>query len=79
MKMNYKNQLLALGLIFLLFACEESGKERPLGAYDTGILIMNEGSFGTNDGEIFHLDPATGMMKENIFEAENNRPFAGLL
>ncbi len=79
MKMNYKNQLLALGLIFLLFACEESGKERPLGAYDTGVLIMNEGAFGTNDGEVFHLDPSTGTMKENIFEAENNRPFAGLL
>lgn len=79
MKFNYKNQLGALALIFLLFACEESGNERPLGVYDTGILIMNEGSFGTNDGEVFHLDPATGTMKENIFEAENNRPFAGLL
>lgn len=77
--MNYKNQLRALALIFLLFACDESGKERPLGAYDTGILIINEGAFGANDGEIFHIDPANGTMKENIFEVENNRPFAGLL
>jgi hypothetical protein len=77
--MNYKNQLAALALIFLLFACNESGNERPLGAYDTGILIVNEGAFGANDGEVFHLDPVTGTMKENVFEAENNRPFAGLL
>jgi len=78
--MNYKNQLGgALGLIFLLFACNESGNERPLGAYDTGVLIVNEGAFGANDGEIYHLDPASGTMKENIFETENNRPFAGLL
>jgi len=78
--MNHKNQLGgALGLIFLLFACNESGNERPLGAYDTGVLIVNEGAFGANDGEIYHLDPASGTMKENIFETENNRPFAGLL
>lgn len=79
MNFNYKNQLGALALIFLLFACDESGTERPLGAYDTGILILNEGSFGANDGEVFHFDPATGTVKTNVFEAENNRPFAGLL
>lgn len=77
--MNYKNHLGGLALIFLLFACDESGNERPLGAYDTGVLILNEGAFGANDGEVYHLDPATGTMKENVFEAENNRPFAGLL
>lgn len=79
MKFNSKNQLGALALIFLLFACDETGNERPLGAYDSGILIMNEGAFGTNDGEVFHFDPVTGTMKVNVFEAENNRPFAGLL
>jgi DNA-binding beta-propeller fold protein YncE len=77
--MNYKNQLGALALLFLLFACDETGNERPLGAYDTGVLILNEGAFGANDGEVFHLDPSTGTMKKNVFEAENNRPFAGLL
>lgn len=79
MKFALKNQLGALALIFLLFACEESGTERPLGAYDTGILIMNEGAFGANDGEVFHFDPVTGTVKTNVFESENNRPFAGLL
>lgn len=79
MKLNYKNQLGAFALIFLLFACDESGNERPLGAYDSGVLIVNEGAFGANDGEVFHLDPSSGTVKENVFEAENNRPFAGLL
>ncbi|MFN3997933.1 YncE family protein [Algoriphagus sp.] len=77
--MNYKNHLGALALTFLLFACNDSGKEQPLGAYDTGILIMNEGAFGSNDGEVFHLNPTTGSIKKNVFETENNRPFAGLL
>ncbi|SDA49328.1 hypothetical protein SAMN03080617_00711 [Algoriphagus alkaliphilus] len=79
MKFTLKNQFGALALIFLLFSCNESGSERPLGVYDTGILIMNEGAFGANDGEVFHFDPVTGTAKVNVFEAENNRPFAGLL
>ncbi|WP_332911211.1 DUF5074 domain-containing protein [Algoriphagus boritolerans] len=79
MKFAYKNQLGVLALFYLLVACNDSGNERPLGAYDTGVLIINEGAFGANDGEVFHLDPSTGILKENVFEAENNRPFAGLL
>ncbi len=79
MKYLFKNQLWALALILLLFSCENGGDERPLGKYDTGILLMNEGAFGANDGEVFHFDPASGTLTSNIFEAENNRPFAGLL
>ncbi len=79
MKYLFKNQLGALALITLLFACENGGDERPLGKYDTGVLIMNEGNFGTNDGEIYHFDPTTGSLMRDIFELENGRPFAGLL
>lgn len=62
-----------------LFACSESEPERPLGEYEQGILIMNEGAFGANDGEVFHLNTNTDELKSNIFELENGRPFAGLL
>jgi DNA-binding beta-propeller fold protein YncE len=79
--MKFKlNQLSwALGLSLLLFSCNDTGSERPLGEYETGILIMNEGAFGSNDGEVYHLDPISGTLKPDIFEAANNRPFAGLL
>lgn len=79
--MTFKqNQLLwALSLSFLIFSCDDSGSERPLGKYDNGILIMNEGNFGTNDGEVYHLNPNTEELLPNIFEEENLRPFAGLL
>jgi len=74
------NQLLgALALISASFACSDSGEEKPLGKYNNGILIMNEGNFGTNDGEVYHLNPNTEVLLPNIFEAENLRPFAGLL
>ena len=79
MNFKMKTQLWALALLFVFFSCEDSGNERPLGAYETGVLIMNEGAFGTNDGEVYHWDPTKGEMKTDVFETENNRPFAGLL
>ena len=79
MKYLFKNQLWALALITLLFACDNGGDERPLGKYDSGILFMNEGAFGANDGEVFHFDPSSGTLTQNVFELENSRPFAGLL
>lgn len=77
--MNFKQLLWASALISVSFACSDSGEEKPLGKYDNGILIMNEGNFGTNDGEIYHLNPNTQELLPNIFETENLRPFAGLL
>lgn len=77
--MKLKQLLWASALISVSFACSDSGEEKPLGKYDNGILIMNEGNFGTNDGEVFHLNPTTEELLPNIFEAENTRPFAGLL
>lgn len=79
MKYLFKNQLWALALITLLLSCDPGADERPLGKYDSGILFMNEGAFGANDGEVFHFDPASGTLSQNLFEQENGRPFAGLL
>ncbi|MEB2778218.1 surface layer protein [Algoriphagus sp. D3-2-R+10] len=77
--MKLKQLLWASALLSISFACSDSGEEKPLGKYNNGILIMNEGSFGTNDGEVYHLNPNTEELLPNIFEAENLRPFAGLL
>lgn len=79
MKHLLRNRLWAIALLVFAFACSDNGGEKPLGKYDTGVLIMNEGNFGTNDGEVYHYDPATGSLTQNIFELENSRPFAGLL
>jgi DNA-binding beta-propeller fold protein YncE len=65
------------GLLFI--ACDPSGKEVPLGAYEKGVFILNEGAFGANDGEVYHYDPASNVMQANVFETQNGRPFAGLL
>lgn len=77
--MKLKHLLVAGILASASFACTDSGEEKPLGKYNNGVLILNEGSFGTNDGEVFHLNPTTEELLPDIFETENLRPFAGLL
>lgn len=79
MKFNFFGLSALLSLSLILFSCMENEPERPLGEYDSGILIMNEGAFGANDGEVHYLNPSTETLKTNIFEAANGRPFAGLL
>ena len=78
MKYIFNNQLWALVLILFAFSCQD-GSEKPLGKYETGVLIMNEGNFGTNDGEVYHFNPGLRALTGEVFEFENSRPYAGLL
>lgn len=66
-------------LVLFVASCVSDNKETPLGEFEKGVLIINEGAFGSNDGEIYHYDPEAGEMKSDIFEAKNSRPFAGLI
>ena len=43
--------------VLLFTACDPTGDERPLGVYDAGVLILNEGAFGANEGGYFILIP----------------------
>jgi DNA-binding beta-propeller fold protein YncE len=72
-------RLLSILLAWTIFACNPDSPDRPLGEYETGVLIANEGAFGANDGEVFHYEPGSETLKTNIFETVNGRPFAGLL
>ncbi len=66
-------------IALFLGSCVTDPVDAPLGEYEVGVLIMNEGAFGSNDGEVYHYIPASGELKPAIFEAENSRPYAGLL
>jgi hypothetical protein len=80
-----KNLRLLLPLFLLTFfvaSCSNDITDPidvPAGEFEKGVLIMNEGAFGVNDGEVFHYDPSTGVIKEDIFRAKNFRPFGGLI
>ena len=82
--MNRLNQIIGkLGIVFLLLviisSCMDNSSPIPLKEFEKGVLIINEGAFGANDGEIYHYDPTSGSIKSNIFESKNGRPFAGLI
>ncbi|WP_194777682.1 YncE family protein [Pararhodonellum marinum] len=68
-----------VGIAFLVFSCDNDPGEMPRGEFEGGILILNEGAFGANDGEVFHFDPMLDAMNSDVFEGKNGRPFAGLL
>jgi len=68
-----------LFLLALLVSCGTDPVEIPQGAYENGVLIINEGAFGANDGEVYHFDKNTAEVEVNVFENINTRPFAGLL
>lgn len=72
-------RLFSFLFLWAAFACNPDSPDLPLGAYERGVLISNEGAFGANDGEVFHYDPNSETLKANIFESVNGRPFAGLL
>lgn len=69
--------LLALSLS--IYSCDSSRDDVPLGEYERGLLIINEGNFSSRDGDISHYNFNTGVSQQNIFEKVNNRPFAGLV
>ncbi len=68
--------------IYLLSSCE---KEQPVnhhssnGRYSNGVFIVNEGSFGANNGSISFYDPDSMLVINNIFEAVNGRPLGDVV
>lgn len=78
-KLRILQNFWTVAFALLVIGCDSSTTEIPLGAYERGVIVMNEGSFGANDGEVYHYSPETSEVKADIFEAQNNRPFAGLL
>lgn len=73
--MNFKKIYLGLGIAALFFASctnEEEIQYAPsLGTYDKGVLVVNEGNFGTPNGSISYLSNNFGVFQNNIYATEN--------
>lgn len=77
-----KKQLLNLLTLctIVLAACDpEVEPKTPAGKYAEGVLIINEGNFGSADGEISFYKPEVDSIYHDVFQAENEIPFAGIL
>ncbi|EAY27565.1 YncE family protein [Microscilla marina] len=68
--------LLAVSLVFT--ACKKQETPVPLGKYEGGVLVVNEGSFGDADGSISFLS-ADDKITNNIFKAENEQIVGGII
>lgn len=71
--------LLASASIFT--ACKEKEKEnpKPLGKYEKGLFVSNEGTFGDANGSISYYNPDTDELTNEIFKLENNRPLGDVV
>lgn len=74
--MKLKN--LYLGIIasaFLFASCsnddDDSNNDVPLGAYDNGVLILNEGNFGTPNGSVSYVSNDLATFQNDIFKLVN--------
>ena len=68
-----------LSLILFCASCQEDDDITPLGKYEGGVLISNEGNFTDADGSIGFYSNTSESVSLKIFESENGRPFGGLV
>lgn len=68
-----KLAILALSITFLLSSCtkEEAPKDIPLGSYDNGALILNQGGFGSSNASISYLSRDFNIFQNDIFNLVN--------
>lgn len=71
---NFKNYLFALlwisSLSVLIQSCSKDNP-KPQGEFSSGVLVVNEGSFGHGDGTVSYFNPATSEVKQDIFGLKN--------
>lgn len=58
---------------FLFTGCESDDYPPMVADYSSGVYIVNEGSFQSNNGSISHFDPRSGIITNGIFEMANGR------
>ncbi|NHN27748.1 hypothetical protein FIA58_018860 [Flavobacterium jejuense] len=69
-----KLYLLAFISSTLFFSCssdDDVTREEALGAYENGIIVLNEGNFGTDNSEISFVSNDFSIVKNNVFNTVN--------
>lgn len=73
-KFNYVKSF-ALLVTILLSSCSKDD-EAPKGAYESGVIVINEGNFLDADGSLSHIS-TSGEVTNNIFSKANNEAILG--
>ena len=76
--MNIKKHLvLALSLLVLSFSCssdDDDNQAEPKGAYENGILVVNQGNFGQGNGSVSFISDDFSYAENNLFSTVNGTP-----
>ena len=70
--------LMLISLSFFITACDNDDPE-PMGKYENGILIANEGVFGQGNGSVSFYSFDEDTVANEIFKTENNRPLGDVV
>lgn len=76
MRVQTKGVILATAAAFLLFSCknEDDHNPEPVGAYSDGVVVINGGNFGQNNGTLSFLNRTNQSVVENLFNLVNGQP-----
>jgi hypothetical protein len=78
--MTFRFLLIPAIFPFFILGCENGTDDLIQADYSKGIYVVNEGSFGGNNGSISYADPNTGIIINGIFAAANdNRPLGDVV
>ena len=76
--MNIKKHLVVLlSLMVLSFSCSNDDdhiEAEPQGKYENGILVTNQGNFGTGNGSISFISDDFSYAENNVFSTVNGTP-----
>jgi YVTN family beta-propeller protein len=78
LRIRFKYAMIA-AIGFLALSCNTDEEVVPVGKYENGVLISNEGGFFESDGSAGFFDLQTEETNNKVFETENGRPFGGLM
>lgn len=78
MKNTFYSLLLLVGIGSM--SCKDKGKDDliPVGKYDRGIFVLNEGPFGSGSGTLDFYNSVSNTLFPNVFEEVNNRPLGNI-
>ncbi|WP_196892936.1 DUF5074 domain-containing protein [Aureivirga marina] len=80
--MNFKKISVALlasvSLFFASCSNDDDSSSAPLGDYDNGLFVVNEGSFGNTSGTISFIPYDLSEVKKNVFKTVNGEDLGSL-
>lgn len=84
MKLNFMKTIsktwifLAVFAVLVFYSCKKEDVDSIKGSFSNGIFIVNEGQYTSGTGTITFYNPDSNYVKQDIFEAINNRPLGNV-